>query len=459
MARSGSMLMTKGPIRREIILFTIPLFFSNLFQQLYNTADSIIVGNFTGADALAAVSSSGNLIFLVIGFIIGLSTGAGVVIARHYGAGEKEGMRKAVNTVTAMSLCCGLIAMLLGILFAPLVLVWMGTPETVLPESILYFRIYFIGAIPATLYNGLVGVLQAVGDSRHPMFYLILSSIVNIVLDLLFVGVFHFGVAGAAAATVISQVLSMVMAVYHLLNAPDDYRLIVREVSFDKTELKDILYNGIPMGLQNCIIAFANVIVQSYINQFGRLAVAGQGAYLKIEGFAFLPITCFSMAMVTFIGQNVGAGEKERVRQGARFGLIACALLSQAIGILMYIFAHPLIRLFGSDEEMIAYGVERLRICIKFYIPLSISHVMAGILRGAGKSVVPMVVMLVCWCVIRVPLIGIGMHYVHSINVVNWAYPITWMMTCVVFLVYYFSGRWLSPKKKDERKTVSEAAL
>ena len=311
-------LMTEGSIWKKIIAFAIPLFLGNLFQQLYNTADSLIVGNFLGSNALAAVSSSGNLIFLMVGFFNGIAMGAGVVIARYYGARDIDRVQKALHTTIAFGITAGILLTVIGVVMAPIILVWMGTPEDVLPNSVVYFRIYFCGSIAFVLYNIFVGILQSVGDSRRPLMYLIISSAVNVMLDLLLVAVFRFGVGAAALATIISQFVSALLCFRHLLRAPEDYRVSVKKIRFHIPLLRQIISNGLPAGIQNSIIAFANVVVQSNINSFGKMAVAGCGAYSKIEGFGFLPITCFALSLTTFVSQNLGAKQYERAKKGAR---------------------------------------------------------------------------------------------------------------------------------------------
>lgn len=451
MASNHSTLMTEGSIQKKLIAFAIPLFLGNLFQQLYNTADSLIVGNFLGSEALASVSSSGNLIFLMVGFFNGIAMGAGVVIARYFGAKDMENMQRAIHTTVAFGLVGGIVLTIVGAWLAPQMLIWMGTPEDIMEGSTLYFRIYFLGSAPFVVYNCCVGILQSVGDSRHPLYYLIISSVVNIILDLLFIGVFHMGVGSAAVATVISHFVSCVMCLVKLLRAPEEYRIVPKKIRFHGFQLKQIIYNGLPTGFQNSITAFANVIVQSNINAFGSVAVAGQGAYSKIEGFAFLPITCFAMALTTFISQNLGAKEYDRVKKGARFGMLCSVTLAESIGVIIILLAPQLMALFDSTPEVVAFGVGRARICGLFFCFLALTHCMAGILRGAGRAMVPMVVMMICWCVIRVTYITIAIRLVPSINIVNSAYPLTWFLSSVVFLIYYFKVDWVHTSPKSKR--------
>ena len=435
--------MTEGSIEKHLISFAVPLFLGNLFQQLYNTADSLIVGNFLGSEALASVSSSSNLIFLMIGFFNGIAVGAGVVIARAFGAGDKKGLHTAIHTILAFGLVAGVVLTLLGVLLAPQILVWMGTPESILAGSVSYFRIYFLGSIPFVLYNICVGILQSVGDSRHPLYYLMISSVVNILLDLLFVAGFKMGVGSAAAATAISQLVSAALCFVRLCRTDDVYRVTLRDIRFDIPMLGKIIRNGLPAGCQNSIIAFANVIVQTNINAFGEIAVAGQGVYAKIEGFGFLPITCFAMALTTFISQNLGAGEYDRAKKGARFGILCSMAIAEIIGLAIFLGAPFLMWLFDRNPDVIASGVGRAQADCLFYFLLAFSHCIAGIMRGAGKASVPMVVMLISWCVIRVAYITVAIRFIPSIQIIYWAYPITWAISSVIFLVYFLKSDWL----------------
>ena len=437
-------LMTEGSIGRKIIAFSLPLFLGNLFQQLYNTADSLIVGNFLGSNALAAVSSSGNLIFLMVGFFHGIAAGAGVVIARYYGARELKSVKKAVHTTIAFGLAAGIFLTIAGVLLTSHILIWMGTPADVLPESTVYFRIYFMGSLSFVMYNVFVGILQSVGDSRHPLVYLIVSSVINILLDLLFVGVLGFGVGAAAFATILSQFISAFLCLFRLIfKSPEDYQVSLRLIRFDLPMLKQIIANGLPAGFQNSIIALANVVVQSNINKFGKMAVAGCGAYSKIEGFGFLPITCFSLALTTFISQNLGAKQYERAKKGARFGILCSITMAEVVGIFIYFTIPILISAFNRTPEVIAYGTTQARTVTLFYFLLSFSHCIAGILRGAGKASVPMITMLCFWCIVRVSYITLIVRFIPVINVIFWAYPLTWSLSSIVFLIYFLKADWV----------------
>ena len=445
--------LTEGKIYRNIILFAMPIFLGQLFQQLYNVADSLVVGKFVGKEALAAVRSSGNLIFLLVGFIQGVFIGAGVVIGRYYGAKEFDKVHKAVHTTVAFGLLSGIFLTVFGILATPLILKLMKTPEEVLPLSTLYFRIYFAGSIGNILYNTFNGIFHAMGDSRHPLYYLIISSVLNVALDLLFVAVFHWGVAGAAAATAVAHIVSAAISLIKLMRVNDVHKVVLKEVRLDPHLFREILKTGLPAGVQNSVISFANVIVQSNINVFGTDAVAGCGAYGKVEGFAFLPVMSFSMALTTFTSQNLGAKKYDRVKKGAGFGVGFGVLLAEIIGVLCILFAPQLIGIFTDSPEVINYGVREIKIEALFFCLLSFSHCLAGIMRGAGKTTVPMAIMFICWCVIRIIYITVMTHVIpDTIEVVFWAYPITWSLSSICFTIYYFKADWIHNFERQEQK-------
>ena len=435
--------LTEGPISQALISFALPLLLGNLFQQLYNTADSLIVGNFLGSEALAAVSSSGNLIFLMVGLVNGVSMGAGVVIARYFGAKDYDRIQKTIHTLLAFGLVAGALLTVVGVALSPVMLRLMDTPETVLPDSISYFRTYFTGSLAFVLYNICMGILQAVGDSRHPLQYLIISSLVNVVLDLLFVGVFHMGVWSAAAATAISQLVSMALCLLRLMRSERAYRVSLRKIRFDRRALLEILQNGLPAGLQNSIISIGNVVVQSNINQFGAAAMAGCGAHSRIEGFGFLPVTCFTMALTTFVSQNLGAKEYGRAKEGARFGVISCMVMAEGVALLIYLLAPQLLSLFGGDPDMIAFGIRYARTVTPFYFLMAFSHAVASVLRGTGKAVVPMVVLAVCWCLVRVIYISLFSASFTDLRQVVFVYPITWFLSTLVFVIFRFTVGWI----------------
>lgn len=439
---SSATLMTTGSVKKNILKFAIPIFFGNLFQQLYNIVDTLVIGNAEGKTALAAIGSTGPLIFLLVGFFSGLFMGVGVTISRYFGAGDKKNIENSISTALSFGIIAGIVLTIIGTIFTPALLTLTKTPLNVIGEATVYVQTYFLGIIFLVLYNTASGIFQAVGDSKHPLYYLLISSITNVILDILFVVVFHMGIRGAAIATVISQALSVLLAFKRLLTVHDIYRINLKKLKIHTELLSQMLKVGLPAGLQNSIIALANVFVQTNINTFADSAMAGNGAYTKLEGFAFIPITSFCMSLTTFVSQNIGAKKFDRVKQGARFGIISSLLIAEGIGILFFLFTPGLVGLFSSDPEVIAIGVLRGQICALFYFLLSFSHSIAGILRGAGKATVPMFIMLICWCLIRVSYIQITMQIFHSIQAVFWAYPLTWFLSSCLFLLYYLKSNW-----------------
>lgn len=444
--------LTEGSIWKAMVLFALPVFLGQVFQQFYNAFDSWCVGHFIGDNALAAVSSSGSLIFMMISFFNGLAMGAGVVIARHFGGKNYEAVKRTAHTAVAFGLCTGTALTIVGTTFTPVILRWMGTPPEVLPQSILYFRYYFCGAIFTVMYNIFVGIHHAIGDSKHPLYYLIFSTFVNIGLDLLFIAVLGMGVGAAAMATTISQGISAILCCTHLMRLDAPYRLQLKAIRFHKQSLMDIIRFGLPSAVQNSVIAMANVFVQSNINSFGKFAMAGCGAYSKLEGFAFLPVTCFSQALSTFTGQNLGAKQHDRVKKGVVFGIVCSLTMAEIIGILSYIFAPQMIGFFAESPESIAFGTQHMRTICLFYSLLAFSHCIAGIMRGAGKATVPMFTMLACWCVIRVSYIAIAVRFVNELTTVSWAYPISWTLSSIIFLIYFLKADWIHNFDRLEAK-------
>lgn len=439
----SAVLMTEGDPKKVILSFAAPIFLSQLFQQLYNTADAWIVSQYLGDTAFAAVSSSGSLIFLTISFFVGASMGAGVVISRYFGAGDTERVSRAVHTNVVLSFLCGLAMTIFGVIMTPTLLRWIHVDEAILPLSTVYFRYYFSGSLAMILYNSLKGIMNAVGDSRRPLYYLIFSSLLNIFLDWLFVGAFGLGIEWAAIATAMSQGASALLCLKQLTKKGTVYRLSFKKLRISGDILKEILRYGLPTAVQNSVIAFANLLVQSNVNTFKEVGMASWGAYSKIEGFAFLPITSFSMALSTFIGQNLGAKEHERARRGARFGLVTSLLLAELIGLVIFLCAGPFIRFFLKGEDAVSWGIEHCRTVSLFYFLLAYSNCIAGVLRGAGKAFVSMIVMLAVWCLLRIVYITVAMQIRHDIVLLYWAYPITWTISSVIYLIYYHKSDWL----------------
>lgn len=444
--------MTKGTPWKLILSFALPVFLSQLFQQLYNTADSMIVGRFLGTDSLAAVSSSGNLIFLITSFFIGATMGAGIVISKYFGAKEMDKVSLAVHTNIALGLTSGILLTVFGVVFTPTFLKWMDTDPEIMDEAVIYFRYYFAGALAIVMYNTFKSIMNAVGDSKRPLYYLIFSSILNVCLDLLFVGVFHWGVWSAALATTISQAASVILCVFQFVRKDTVYRLEFKKIGFNGPIFREIIRYGLPSGIQNSVIGLANVIVQKNINSFLKTATAAYGSYSKIEGFAFLPINSFTMAITTFVGQNLGAGEYARAKRGSRFGITGAVIMAELIGLGIWIFAPTLVGLFDSNPAVIELGTQQARTEAFFYCLLAFSHAVASVCRGAGKAVVPMSVMLAIWCVLRITYIEIMMHFFHEIQYIYWAYPLTWGISSIIFLCYYLFSDWVHGFEKKRKR-------
>ena len=442
---------TSGSIYKLILKFTLPMLISQVFQQLYNTADSLIVGQYLGTGALAAVSSSGTLIFMMISFFEGLFMGAGVLISRLFGEKDGDGVSRAVHTDLAIGLVSGVLLTAVGMIFTPTLLRWINTDPQVLPGAISYFRCFFAGSVAMVLYNVCRGMMTAVGDSRRPLIYLIVSSVLNVALDVLFIGGFGWGVWAAALATVISQAVSAILCLIHLMRSGGVIAVRLKKLRFHGDMLRQIIRYGLPSGVQNSVIAFANIIVQSQINSFGMQAMAAYGTHAKIEGFAFLPIMSFNMAITTFIGQNLGARKYDRAKKGARFGIIAAVLMAELVGVLYFVFARQLTALFDGSEEVLRLGVLQAHITTLFYGLLAYSHSVAAVCRGAGRAFVPMFVMLAVWCVFRIAYILTVMRLTGDVKFIYWAYPITWAISSAFYFVYYHASDWVHGFEKKGR--------
>ena len=434
-------LLTHGDYRKKIIRFMIPILIGQFFQQMYNTADALIVGNYLNAESLAAVTSTSSLVFLIIGFCLGFSSGAGVIVSRHIGAKDDVQISRSVHTAVLLGLVIGVVTSLFGVFLADDLLRLMGTPANIIDRAALYLRIYFGGSIAVVMYNMLVGIVQAAGDSRHPLYYLVISSVLNIILDIIFISVFHMGVEGAASATVIAQSVSALLVLRQLLTAQDATRVQLSKLRFDPENLRGILRFGFPTAVQDSVIDLSNVLIQSYINSFGSAAVAGIGASTRAEGFGFLLITAFSIAVTTFISQNIGAGEYERAKKGIRFTLLTSIVMIEAVGLIMFCFAPYIISAFSRSPEVIAFGTGRMRVCSLFYCLVGFSHISSAVMRGAGRPNVPLIVMLGCWCAVRVLILMTIGQTVHDIRLVYWIYPFTWALSSFVYIFFLRSTK------------------
>lgn len=439
--------MIEGNIAKQLFFFSIPLILGNLLQQLYNTADSIVVGNFVGSNALAAVGSGTVLINLIIAFSQGTAVGAGVVIAQYIGAKHKEKLSEAVHTSVAIALIIGAALSLFGVLFSKTLLIWMKTPKEVLSESVVYLRIYFAGLIFNVIYNMAAGIMNAAGNSKRSLRYLAYASVTNIILDLLFVGLLKMGIMGAALATDISQLLSGILSMLFLMRVNEDYKVTLKKIKLHKESAKKIIRVGLPTGLQNTVISISNVLVQSGINGFGATAMAGFGAYLKVDGFNILPVLSFSMAATTFVGQNYGAGKIDRVKKGMWITLGMVTLYTIVTGALLLIFSHQIIRLFSADTAVIAYGADAMKYFCPFYFVLGILNCLAGTVRGTGKTMPPMIIMLISMCIFRIFWIQLALPRIGTIEGIYMLYPISWAIGAAMMVLYTIFGKWIDPKK------------
>ena len=446
--------MTEGPILRQLIAFALPLMLGNVFQMLYNTVDSVIVGNFVSKQALAAIGSTTMIVNLMVFFFNGFSIGAGVVIGQYFGARDMKKLHDAIETTMAATFILSLIFSLLSIVIVEPMLRMMSTPDDVFRDASVYLHIYLGGIAGLLIFNMGSGVLRAVGDSTRPLYFLILTSLLNIALDLFFVLVLKMGVAGAAVATIISQFFSAGLILVLLSRTRDIYRLEWRELRIDWPILKRVFAIGLPAAVQSVITAFSNVFVQSYINVFGSDVMAGWSSYNKLDQFIMLPMQSLAMASTTFVSQNVGAGKDRRSDQGTVAALgLTCAVTGSIIALLVA-FAPGAVRLFSPDEAVIAYGVLFIRTNVVFLLFNCINHVLAGALRGRGDSRGPMVIMLCTFVALRQIYLYVVTHYfANTPKIVGIGYPVGWVSCCAAELLYFFIRRHsrLEAEKQKEK--------
>ena len=429
--------MTEGVIWKSIITFAIPLLIGNLFQQLYNTVDSIVVGNFVGKEALAAVGSTTTIINMLVGFFMGLSTGASVIISQYFGAKDHKKLHAAVHTSIAMTFLLGIIMTFVGIVLSPTLLKFMNTPDDVIPLSSLYLKIYFAGIIGLMLYNMGSSILRAIGDSKKPLYFLIFSSIVNTILDLVFVVLFGMGVDGVAWATLIAQASSAVLVLYTLYKSKESYHLILKDLKLDMEMFKKMINIGLPAGFQQSITAFSNIFVQGYINVFGSSVMAGWSSYLKVDSFVLLPMQSIALASTTFVGQNIGAKQLDRAKQGTKTSLMISVSTTIVLSILLNILGKYVLYIFTTDQEVIQNGMMMMRIFSPFYFVMCFTQIYAGALRGAGDSKAPMIIMLSSFVVFRQLSLFIGTKFFSSVEYVIFTYPMGWVLAASLMTYYY----------------------
>ncbi len=429
--------ITEGVIWQQLLLFFFPILFGTFFQQLYNTVDAVVVGRFVGKEALAAVGGpTGTIINLLVGFFVGLSSGATVIISQYYGANRADKAGWAVHTSIAFSLVCGAVIMAVGFWGAPFALRAMDTPADILEYSILYMRIYFLGAIPNLIYNIGSGILRAVGDSKKPLYFLMTCCLTNIVLDMLFVVKFSMGVAGAALATILSQAVSALLVVFVLTNTQEIYRLVFSRLRLDQRMLKRILRIGFPSGLQSVMYSSSNIIIQAGVNSLGTNTVAAWTAYGKIDVFFWMIVNAFGISITTFVGQNYGAGKMERVKKGIRVCLGMTMAATLALTLILYYFGFYVFRIFTTDTAVLEIGMEILHFLVPSFVTYVVIEIYSGALRGVGDSWFPMLLTMLGVCVLRVAWLLIAVPLHRTIRMVIFSYPLTWSVTSVLFLIY-----------------------
>ena len=436
-------LMTEGSIVKNLLLFALPLILGNLLQQMYNTADSIIVGNFVGSNALAAVGSSGSPIYLLIGFSQGVAVGAGVVISQYLGAGDHKETREAVHTSLAIAVLMGLVLTIGGVACCRALLTAMNTPAEVMGDAVTYLRLYFGGVLFSVVYNMTAGILNAAGNSRRSLVYLAAASVTNIVLDLVLIAGLKMGVAGAAIATDLSQLVSCVLSLRFLMKTDDACHVELSGIRLHRSMAGRIIRVGLPTGIQNMVISFSNVLVQASVNSYGAAAMAGFAAYMKIDGFNILPVSSISMAATTFVGQNYGAGRLDRVKKGTWVTLAVGVVYTLITGTLLLLGQDAIMHLFTNDETVVFFGEAAMHWFCPFYFLLSILHGLAGAVRGTGASIPPMVVLLVSLCLFRIVWIQWVLPLFSGIEGVFILYPVSWALGAGLMILYAWKGKWM----------------
>ena len=437
MARTRN--MTSGSIVKQIILFSLPLMLGNIFQMLYNTVDVFVVGNFVGKEALAAVGSTTMIVNMLVFFFNGFSVGAGVVIAHFFGARENEKLHDAVETTMAMTFFFCVLFTIIGVLGVKPMLRFMATPDDVFADATTYLTIYFAGIAGLLIYNIGSGILRAVGDTTRPLMFLMLTSLLNIVLDLTFVIVFRLGIAGVAYATILSQFISAILTLILLTRSREVYRLDWRDLHVDRGLLGQIFRIALPTGIQSVITAFSNVFVQSYVNSFGSSVMAGWSCYNKLDQFILLPMQSMSMAATTFVSQNIGAGQRKRADRGTVTTVLMTVGVTAVIALFLFVFAEPAVGLFSKDPSVIEYGALFLHTNVFFLLANCVNHTLAGALRGREDSRGPMIIMLIGFVAIRQTYLFLATRFfANTPRVVGFGYPVGWMSCCIIMTSYYF---------------------
>lgn len=444
--------MTEGSISRHLIVFALPLLIGNVFQQLYNTVDTWVVGNYVSNEAFSAVGTVGPIINMLIGFFLGLSSGAGVVISQYYGAKKYDRVQDTVHTAILLTLIMGLVFTCIGLMITPFMLDFMKTPPDVLPESTAYLRIYFSGILGLMLYNMGSGILRAVGDSQRPFYFLVISAVLNTILDLVFVIVFKMGVSGVALATIIAQGISAVLVLITLLRSDSCIHLSVKKLKLHWDMLKKIIRVGIPAALQMAITSFSNVFVQSYINYFGTDCMAGWTAYSKIDQLILLPMQSLALASTTFVGQNLGQNQAKRAKKGADTALVMAIVSTILVMIPVILFSDQLVAFFNDKPEVIAFGSMFLTYITPFYVLCCVNQIYSGALRGAGNSRAPMIIMLCSFVVFRQIYLFIVANFVsNTILPIAMGYPAGWFVCSASTFIYYRHAKLSDSRLVEDR--------
>lgn len=444
--------LTEGVIWKSLLTFTLPLLLSALLQQLYNTVDLLIVGRFAGKIDMAAIGASGAITVLVVALFMGLSTGASVLVAQHYGAKDRAALSKVVHTNFAIALYGGLVLTIFTVIFTPQFLAWIDTPPEVMGSAVRYMRILFAGLIPVMVYNMGSAVLRSVGDSVRPFNFLAIAAGLNIVLDLIFVGAFKMGAVGAGIATVLAQSVSGILVLLSLLKTTDIYRLRMKRIRFHKESLERIVAIGLPAAVSGGLISLSNVIIQAQINVFGAQAIAGVAAASRVDGFVFTSLEAFALAITTFVGQNIGAKKPKRLKSGIITALVMTLLFVASVSSILVIFRTPLMKIFTSEKDVIFYGTKMIVILAPFYVIFSVTEVLSGAIRGSGTAVPIMIITLIGMFIVRLGWIFTAMPMYKTIDIICWSYPISWVFTCILTLIYYFKGKWRKNMDVPEAK-------
>lgn len=429
--------MCNGPLLGKLLLFSIPVILSGVLQLLFNAADIVVVGRFAGSASLAAVGSTSSLINLMTNLFIGLSVGANVLVARYYGAGQKKELSEMVHTAILTSAICGVALIFVGAVLAEPALRLMDTPEDCIDQAILYIRIYFIGMPVSMLYNFGSAILRAVGDTKRPLYYLSVAGVINVILNLIFVILFQLDVAGVAIATVISQAVSAALVIRCLILTESDYRLVPDKLCIVKDKLWKMIQIGVPAGLQGSLFSVSNVLIQSSVNSFGSIAMAGNAAAGNVEGFVYTAMNSMSQTAISFTGQNYGASKFKRIGRVAFQCLVIVMIIGLVMGNTVCLFAKNLLGLYSTDAQVIEYGILRLSIICTTYCLCGMMDVMVGVMRGMGHSVVPMLVSLTGACLFRVVWIYTVFKEQHTLFCLYLSYPISWAVTFLVHLLCF----------------------